>query len=123
MWKSNFLSFQISSFSDLDIDLLILNALFDIATANWSFVCYVPTSDYLIILYPQKMFQNMESPFFHILSSLFYDLDFHIELSNIFIHIIMNLSADMWSLFFIYVSKYCSKAWENAVFHIFNLIL
>ena len=33
MWKIDFLSFQISSFSDLDIDLTILNVLFDIATA------------------------------------------------------------------------------------------
>ena len=64
LWKLEFLSFQISSFSDLEIDLNILNILFDIATANWSFACYARTSDYLIIFIHSKIVPQTWNPSF-----------------------------------------------------------
>ena len=60
MWKLEFLSFQISSFSDLNI----LNILFDIATANWSFACYARASDYLIIFIHSKIVPKTWNPSF-----------------------------------------------------------
>ena len=64
MRKLEFLSFQISSFSDLDIDLNILIILFYIATANWSFACYARASDYLIIFIHSKIVPKTWNPSF-----------------------------------------------------------
>ena len=64
MWISNLLSFQISILSDLNTHFLILNVLFGIATDNWSFVCYAPTIDYLIISINSKNVPKHEIPNF-----------------------------------------------------------